>query len=78
MEWDEEIDRCPKSYLTYEVMEVIAWYLDFKRFGALPYHGDALDQPLYIYEGLCLCVDAYANADLDRGRLNAPETDGMR
>lgn len=66
MEWNDDVDRCPKSYFTEEVEEVICWYRDWKRFGALPYDGDALDQPVYVHNALNLCIDAFAKAEEDK------------
>ena len=51
---------------------MIGWYNDWKRFGALPFDGDVLDQPLYVYEALNVCVVACEKAEaelMERRRL---------
>jgi len=75
--WDQEIDRCPRSYLTEDVMEVIGWYNDWKLFGCFPYPGDALDQPLRVYEGLVLCSQVFARAERDRVPERREEADDV-
>jgi hypothetical protein len=63
--WDDRVDMCPRSYLTEEVDRMIGWYNDWKRFGALPFDGDVLDQPLYVYEALNVCVAACEKAEAE-------------
>jgi hypothetical protein len=75
--WDTEIDQCPKSYLTEDVMQIIGWFNDWRRFGSFPYPGDALDQPMHVYEALTICVEATdeAEADLIARRRAESESD---
>lgn len=34
---------------------MVQWWFDWKKFGCFPFEGDAMDQPVEVYEVLCLC-----------------------
>lgn len=56
-------------------MEAIGWYTDWKRFGALPFDGDILDQPLRVYDALNVCIEAYSKAEAELTARNREDVD---
>lgn len=51
-----ELNRCPWSQITPRVRELLAWWVEWKRFSTLPYGGRTIDdEPHYVYEVLTVC-----------------------
>lgn len=66
-DWANDVDdtgkglrRCPKSYLTAEVWDLVSIWIDWTKFRALPWPGDILDQPMFVYEVIQHCDDLAA------------------
>ena len=56
-------------------MEAVGWHNDWVRFKALPYPGDALDQPIRVYEALCVSIEAQSAAEVDLANRNRTKPD---
>ena len=55
--------QCPNSLIEPETWELFETWRIFRQYDALPYRGDAMDQPAPIFEAITVCEQAKADLE---------------
>lgn len=64
--FDPELTRCPRSVMTDDVMELVGWWDEWRRYGSMPFGTASFDtEPAFVLDAIDVCQRAFDAAKVE-------------